>query len=447
MIVITYTPTYCHVKCNLVEKRYIKRLVSARPDGFQFSPKFKKGWWDGYVTLLDKANRFPAGLLNYVMDNLEIDRYDFDVVGFDEVIHSFAEPDITGYAFRPYQLEAVRRVHKYQRGVLKMATNAGKTLVTAGIVQTTGYSAIIIVPTVPLIQQTVEELSSMLNIEIGQYGGGRKHYSDVTVTTTASLGALIAECDLSNNRTLIIDECHHTKSDQVFEQVFSIPAEFRIGMSGTPMTNERLSDLKLIGATGDVIYEIKNAELIDAGYSSKPVIKFVKVEEPHIKSKTDYQTVYRLGVVDNLMRNTRIARIADQERQRGPVLVICNWVEHVNNITSLDGSFISATGTTPKSDLNALLDQFEVSKDVLVVSPIFGEGVNIPSVATIIMASGNKSHIRVLQNIGRGLRKTADKSVVHIYDFIDTTHKYLSKHSEERYKLYKDEGFVMEMAS
>lgn len=448
-MIITYTPTYCHVKCNLIEKREIKRLLSARPDGYQFAPKFKKGWWDGYITLFDKVNQFPAGLLNYVMDNLDASGWDYDIIGYEETSFSFKDPEIAGYEFRPYQLEAVKRAIKHERGILKMATNAGKTLVAAGIIQVTGYSAVVIVPTVALIEQTAADLAAMLNIEVGQYGGGHKTKRDVTITTVSSLSKLIAEQDLSDNVTLIIDECHHTKSSSVFDHIFSIPGKYRIGMSGTPLTYKRLSDLKLIGATGDVIYEVKNTELIEAGYSAKPVIIFSRINATIPTKidgkKVDYQTVYKLGIVCNSQRNAEIAHIAKRESKRGPVLIICDWVEHVNNITSLDNSFLSATGETPKSELESLLTYYEQSNDVLIVSPIFGEGVNIPSVATVIIASGNKSHIQILQRIGRGLRKTVDKVTVHIYDFIDAGHKHLLKHSEHRYKLYKEEGFTMEM--
>lgn len=444
MIVITYSPTYCHVKCNLIEKREIKRLLSARPDGYKFAPKFKKGWWDGYITLLDKLNQFPSGLLNYVMDNLDAGGWDYDVLGYEDISFSFKDPEIAGYTFRDYQLEAVRRAVTYERGILKMATNAGKTLVAAGIIQVTGCMAIMIVPTVALIEQTANELSAMLNMKIGQYGGGHTTKCDVTVTTTASLGKLVQNNDLSANITLIIDECHHTKSNSVFDHIFSIPAAYRIGMSGTPLTYERLADMKLVGATGDVIYEIKNTELIEAGYSAKPTIIFSRIDTD-IPAKTKYQMVYKLGIVQNTQRNAEIVRIARQERSRGPVLIICDWVEHVNNITSLDKSFLSATGNTSKAELENLLAQYDQSNDVLVASPIFSEGVNIPSVTAVIIASGNRSHIQILQRIGRGLRKTAAKDAVHVYDFIDTGHKHIFKHSEQRYKLYKEEGFDMEM--
>lgn len=190
MILFSYTPTYTTVKCNLIEKREIKKLISARPDGYMFAPKFKKGWWDGYISLLDKQNRFPSGLLNYILAQLDETSFDYDVTGYEETSFSFQEPKIPNYTFRPYQLEAVKRAIEYQRGVLKMATNAGKTLVAAGIIQITGCKAVVIVPNKALLTQTTNELESMLGMKIGQFGGGVNDKRDVTVTTMASLSKL-----------------------------------------------------------------------------------------------------------------------------------------------------------------------------------------------------------------------------------------------------------------
>jgi len=78
---------------------------------------------------------------------------------------------------------------------------------------------------------------------------------------------------------------------------------------------------------------------------------------------------------------------------------------------------------------------------VLIASPIFGEGVDIPSVRALIVADGGQSTANVLQKIGRGLRRKADDNRLDVIDFADMTHKWLAKHSQERVALYQGEGF------
>ena len=78
---------------------------------------------------------------------------------------------------------------------------------------------------------------------------------------------------------------------------------------------------------------------------------------------------------------------------------------------------------------------------MLIASPIFGEGADIPSVRALIVADGGQSAANVLQKIGRGLRRKALDNRLDVIDFADMTHKWLTRHSQERLSLYLNEGF------
>jgi superfamily II DNA or RNA helicase len=77
----------------------------------------------------------------------------------------------------------------------------------------------------------------------------------------------------------------------------------------------------------------------------------------------------------------------------------------------------------------------------MIATPVFKEGINIPEIKTLILAGGGKSHIAIIQKIGRGLRKAEGKDRLIVYDFLDDCSKVTLKHSEQRYKLYRAEGF------
>jgi len=74
-------------------------------------------------------------------------------------------------------------------------------------------------------------------------------------------------------------------------------------------------------------------------------------------------------------------------------------------------------------------------------------GVNIKNLHHVIFASPSKSRIRVLQSIGRGLRKTKNKQKVKLYDIADDFRKphgknnFTLNHLAERIKYYVDENF------
>jgi len=79
---------------------------------------------------------------------------------------------------------------------------------------------------------------------------------------------------------------------------------------------------------------------------------------------------------------------------------------------------------------------------ILIATVIVDEGLDIPRIGTLVLASGKKSKRCYLQRIGRSLRrKSSGENIVYIYDFMDKGNKYLEKHSKLRKKLYEAEGF------
>lgn len=433
---------------SIVEKEAVKSLTSAKPAGYQYSTAFRLRTWDGNISLY-RYNKFPSGLLDRVEYGLKEKGINYTAIRKD--LPEVAAAEIHSAELRDYQKEAVTAVLSHGCGVLKMATNSGKTLVAASVILSTGCSAVVVVPSRALLLQTADKLEEYMETRVGRYGAGFKDIdNNVTVVTIASLDNFVQCTDLSDNRTVIIDECHHTRSKSIFDTIFGIPGMYRVGMSGTPLHYDELDDLKLIGATGDIIYEIKNIEMIDSGYSTKPIIIFTPVESP--KSEDDYHTAYRRCIVGNALRNIMIADISKEEYNRGPILVVANWIEHakciyqacdrigLTHLTMLTGKDSTETIERVLTNFGAGVSS-ENNVQVLVATDIFSEGVDIPEISTVVLAGGGVSHISLLQRIGRGLRVHSSKNELHVYDFIDDTNGYLLAHSMERCNVYEEEGF------
>lgn len=432
------------VQPSLELRKHLVDLLAARPQGFQFSPKFRRGQWDGFVSLF-KDSKFPTGLWPIVQNHLteiEFDDYEVDDLRADLVTREAVTQLVNGYELYDYQEAAVKAVLANGHGVLKMATNAGKTLVAASLWLTLNKpKTLYVVPWVELLEQTSRELAQYTGANVGTYGGGTKVSSEsITITTIKSLPNVIKH--LRGVNLVIVDECHRTKSSTVFDNIFKVSGRYRVGMSGTPLTHSLLSDLKLVAATGPIIYEITNTELIESGYSTPPHIKFLEVSCDWDKSLTQ-QEAYRRYIVNYAPRNVQIAQVCRDFDE--PVLIICNWIEHAESLLTLLDDAIYLTGNNTRQERQEGLAKFKRDGGVLLCTPIFGEGINMPDVGVIILAAGMKSHIQLLQRIGRGMRIAKDKDKVIIIDFIDDTNQYLFKHSEVRYDVYKNEGFNIGM--
>ena len=83
--------------------------------------------------------------------------------------------------------------------------------------------------------------------------------------------------------------------------------------------------------------------------------------------------------------------------------------------------------------------------DVLISTSVLDEGVDISGINAIIYARGMVSSRKLLQGIGRGLRKKSDGSRLRFYDFIDNMHSSLLQHSLNRYHTLKNEKFDIKM--
>lgn len=162
-----------------------------------------------------------------------------------------------------------------------------------------------------------------------------------------------------------------------------------------------------------------------------------------------WHSVYAQGIVQNAYRNNVIAKVAAQYSRRNmQTLILVRELYHGDQLTQLiraEGvervSFVY--GDTPDNVLDDEVERFKEHTDsVLIASPIFDEGVDVPDMRALIIADGGKSVRAVLQKVGRGVRKKkTGANTIDVVDFADATHKWLSDHSLERISIYEGEGF------
>ena len=420
------------------DKRYFKDLLSARVKNYQFTPAGRNGW-DGYISLFENG-KFLTGLMQLITRELDVTKTEYKIkYSYQPENYKLNIDFAKDITLRDYQISAIQFAITLQRGVLKLATNAGKTFVIAGIVNSTGRSALIIVPKVALVKQTAEVLNG-LGIPAGQLGGGKADIEhDVIVTTTTSAKKVFHR----QFTTLIIDECHHTKAKTIQEAAKKLKSPVRIGLSGTPLSNDKLEDLALIGVTGPVLMEVTNKELIRRGISVKPTVIFHTISKPRVPRSRGYQASYSECVVHNDTRNKKIKDLVVTSDGK-TTLILVERIEHINKLLKLIPDALPAHS---KLDTQSVLHRLknEEGSIAIAITAIFGEGVDVAGIENLIIAGSGKSQIRLLQQIGRGLRTGEGKSGVVIHDFMDNCSSYLLNHSETRLETYKNEGFEVEI--
>ena len=443
----------------------IANVCKARPEGYFFMPKYKNGTWDGYISLLKGYKVFPTGLLPMIEDKLE--DYKVTLVGRDDIIYQPEEDAETirtclnEVILRDYQVEATRELLEAQRGIAKMATNAGKTVVFAALIKLLGNAnALVVVQTKDLLYQTSERLQSYLGKEVGVIGDSHFSDCDICVATIQTLNSFYTRHGVkelckrfASNKILICDESHHISHNKTFDILMQIPGWHRYGMSGTPLNRGALNDLKLIACTGPVITEISNAELIAMEFSAVPHIYFhdvpLEATHSHVSWDATYEAAYDSQIVRNMSRNIIITDIAAEAVMTGTVMIIVTRIVHgyllldALELSVLFEDIVFVNGGSEMEQRRAALDRLATGEHIIVIATnIFDEGVDVPAMDTLILACGGKSQLKLLQRIGRGMRKKEGVNILNIHDFIDGSNKYLLKHSEERLHVYKEEGFT-----
>lgn len=430
----------------------IRQICRARPNGYRYMPKFRAGFWDGYISLMQSINVFPSGLLGIILPELDRLGCEYRLVTNRMPPYQTVTPDfLQGVTLRDYQVEAANELLKCQHGVAKMATNSGKTEVMAAIIKALYIpNTLVLLHRKELLYQTAERFSQRLGIECGLIGDGSWEPKMVTIAMIQTLSDRIHRPDvdmdwLQRNVLLMVDECHHASSAQMMDVLSEVPGCYRFGFSGTPLKHDMLSDLKLAAFTGTVVYDVDNAYLVNTGYSARPIIKLITLEQDSYEDYTElsYQEAYTKFIVNNDIRNDWIAEMAKQSS--GVVLILVNRLDHGKAIAQRLPGSVFVTGRDTTEYRQKIIQSMREGSGIFIATPIFDEGVDIPSIDTIILAAGGNGYVKLLQRIGRGMRKKGSDNVLRVVDFIDDTNEYLLQHSAERIDTYVTEQFETEL--
>ena len=433
-------------------------------DGYFFSPKFKKGYWDGRIKLLDKRkNRFPTGLLTRVCQALDKHVVDYEIN--DDREFDCVDPiyEFNGVKLRDYQRAALDTGLESDTGVFHLATGTGKAVCGAALIKSIGRKTLWITHRLQLARQMRGRLEKMLGQKVGFVGDGESDIQDVTVCMVQTLDRSEAEHRqdlrdfLSSVEVLIMDEIQHLGSDSTlwYDQILKTSARWRYGLSATPDFDG--AGLRLTALTGPVLYRLSTADAISRGVLVPPRIWFIESQGPSVTSEK-WASVYKEGIVENQARSKQAALAAKRLVQDGKrPLIVVRQIAHGRNIVlelerqKLNTDFLSGT-TTPDFEVRDMMfTALETGTlDALVAQvETVGEGLDFPWLRAIINAVGDKgggnaskgeTGQSTIQVMGRGLRPAPGKEYLDYVDFIDTSNKALKKASKDRLGTLEAEG-------
>lgn len=424
------------------------------------------------ISLLSLVDTFPAGLVRQVKRGMLKEGMLLKIV--DKRIPpcrvlSWEE----ALAGRPqwlhdFQLEAIEASLARTRGILDMPTGSGKTETAVGLAMRLGETnTLFVAPEKDLMHNAARRWEKRTGVEAGRIGDGwMKPLDGFTAATFQTLAARLNK-DSALSKYLptvgcsIFDEVHTLPSDSFFSTAQAIPAYYRIGVSGTPLSRGDRKSLFSLAATGSIIYQVGTQLLIDRGFISKPHITMVKCVQGG--SAAGWQKSYAANIVNSKKRNTLITNLA--VNALSPGLVFVREKRHGRILTEMitargvRAEFIWGEKNTSQRD-DAIRRLCDGDIDIIVCSVVFQTGTDIPEVMSLVNAAGGKSEIATLQRIGRGMRIVKDshgvviKDQFYVYDIMDdeppgqsddTGNRWNARHSKERFKSYTKVGHEVVM--
>jgi superfamily II DNA or RNA helicase len=467
------------VNCRLTgldpdTRRKLNKTVEYFVPGARYSPAFKLGRWNGKKSFCDIGGRTYINLLDKLLPvvyaagyEIEIDdkrvECDISLPTITEDYHAQlgktwpAGHPAAGQAIRlrDYQSQVLSGFMKNPHGIQQSPTGSGKTLITAtlsAVVEPMGRS-VVIVPSKDLVTQTEADYIN-LGLDVGVYFGDRKDTDKThTICTWQSLEVLhkTSQLDsevfgiedfLSGVVAVIVDEVHRAKG-QILQDLLAGPfahIPIRWGLTGT-MPKEESDYLAVLSCLGSVIDEIKSKELQDAGYLSHVNVDVIQLQDPFVAFK-DYQSELTWLTTDQ-DRLQYISDIINAASEAGNVLLLIDRIKTGEILAEMNPDWTFVSGSTKSKDRKTEYDAMapDTKRVTVATFGIASTGINITYVYNLAMLEAGKSFTRVIQSIGRGVRrKDGVKESVRILDICSSS-KYSKRHLTERKKFYKEQEF------
>jgi len=456
--------------------------------GYKFIPSYKNKVWDGKIRLFQRRNyQLPVGLYDHLQKFTKTRGYNLDLIEGSEGYPN-SKNDVTPeeiYTFiqelnlnskgkpiqvRSYQFEAIYHGINDKRRILLSPTGSGKSLIIYVLLRwflaTHDDKVLVVVPTTSLVEQMLndfddysshDETFSKEDCHTIFSGRPKTNIQQRVVISTWQSIFNLPTTWFDPFGCIVGDEVHGFKSKSLTSIMNkSRHASHRWGTTGT-LDGTQVHELVLQGLFGRTLNVVTTKELQENDVLAQLDISILVLEHPQEIRKEFGKRTYQDEIdyiVRNEPRNHFVRNLALD--LNGNTLILFQFVEKhgkplyqdiIKNAKEGRKIFFVA-GETESSDREAIRHIVETQKDSIIVASmgVFSTGINIRNLHNIIFPSPSKSQIRVLQSIGRGLRKSDNNQSTRLFDIVDDLHwkdrkNFAMLHGVHRMSVYDKQGF------
>jgi len=441
----------------------------------RYLPAVRLGRWDGKVGFFQLGGSTYINLLPEILQDL--DDHDWDIELEDlrdyKINYEFTEVDTESYAdimwpkghpaagqpieLRDYQVEIINNFLKNTQSIQEIATGAGKTIMTAALserVEQYGRS-IVIVPNKSLVTQTEKDYRNM-QLDVGVFYGDRKEFGHRhTICTWQSLNVLLKNTKrgtvditigefLEDVVCVIVDEVHQAKADALKTLLTGVMSHvpMRWGLTGT-IPKEQFEWQAIHVALGPVINHVAASELQQRGVLAQCNVNVVQLVD-HAEHQ-NYQSELKY-LLEEPGRLDTISSLVQQVKETGNTLILVDRISAGTALQERLPGSVFISGSTKAVDRQEQYDEVQEATNKIIIATygVAAVGINIPRIFNLVLIEPGKSFVRVIQSIGRGIRKAEDKDHVEIWD-ITSTCRFAKRHLTKRKQFYKEANYPFQI--
>ena len=353
----------------------------------------------------------------------------------------------------PYQEKAVKEVKKCYYGILQSKAGSGKTQMGIALIKEYGRRALWLTHTADLLSQSKERAERYMDKSlVGKITEGKV---DIGKGVTFATIQTMCKLDLTRYKdmwdVIIVDECHRVAGTPTQMSMFakvlnSLSARHKFGLSATVHRADGMIEATF-ALLGNVVYTVPDEAVADKvmQVGIKPVGTGVKLTYSCLNTDG---TLNYTNLINYLCGHRERSHLIISSIEEGkPSLILSDRLEHLETLMSLLPShlrdkavMISGKMTTKKgkAEREQALEDMRIGnkKYLFATYSLAKEGLDIPCLERLFMATPQKDYAVITQSIGRIARTYDGKADPICYDFVDDI-GYLVKSYKKRCTTYK----------
>lgn len=355
-----------------------------------------------------------------------------------------------------YQEEACKKAILKKNGIIVLPAGGGKTITALEMIARLSLKTLWITHTIDLLNQSYNKAKNNFeDIGLGKIANGRIEIgTHITFATVQTLKSIDLQEYADNWDCIIVDECHRVcgtpaKAGMFYKVINKLVARYKYGLTATPYRNVKGTEKAMFSLLGKTIIELDKDVIgnrIIPATIKKVETDFMEIPDNclDVDGTIKYATL-TTELSQNEKRNNLILNLL-RDCKNNYTLVLADRVKQLYYLKEKLGYGNVIDGKTQKDIREKLIEEIREGKEKVLFATygLAKEGLDIPRLDRLILASPHRDKATVIQAVGRIERKFENKIEPICYDLVDPIQYFRNMYSNRKSYYKKNNNKILE---